>query len=35
MFNFSNQVVVVTGAAGALGQTTDQAFVDAGAESPR
>jgi NAD(P)-dependent dehydrogenase (short-subunit alcohol dehydrogenase family) len=31
MFDFSNQVAVVTGAAGALGQATVQAFVDAGA----
>jgi len=31
MFNFSNQVVIVTGAAGALGQTTVAAFVAAGA----
>ena len=31
MFDFSNQVVVVTGAAGALGRTTVTAFVNAGA----
>ena len=31
MFDFSNQIVVVTGAAGAVGQTTAAAFVTAGA----
>ena len=30
-FNFSNQVVVVTGAAGALGSTTAELFFRAGA----
>ena len=31
MFDFSNQIVVVTGAAGAVGQTTVSSFVAAGA----
>ena len=32
MFDFSNQIVVVTGAAGAVGQTTVAGFVAAGAQ---